>query len=161
MTEVTDAAPAASPPATAMPDAGRPPPLSLRSPAAKFFLTGLITLMLVVPLWVVMMLTSEREARRDDVAEQIGAEWGQPQRVYGPLLVVPYLSRAGAGCGERRAGDGPAPPGRVARDDDGGGHDDEVLGERDGRKNRVEGEDDVHGDDPKQRGRHALAPLKT
>ncbi len=69
------------------------PGVSFRSPAAKFFLTGLITLMLVVPLWVVMMLASERQSRRDEVAAQIGQEWGQPQRIYGPLLVVPYLAR--------------------------------------------------------------------
>lgn len=93
MTDETDRAPAAMPHATAAPDGGRLPPVSFRSPAAKFFLTGFITVMLVVPLWVVMMLTSEREARRDEVADQIGAEWGQPQRLYGPLLVVPYLAR--------------------------------------------------------------------
>lgn len=65
----------------------------LRSPAAKFFLTGLITMLLVIPLWVVMTLTSERQSRRDEVAYQIGQEWGQPQSIYGPLLVVPYLAR--------------------------------------------------------------------
>ncbi len=77
----------------ATPVHARPQAISLRSPAAKFFLTGLITLLLVIPVWVVMMLTSERETRRDDVARQIGQEWGQPQAVYGPLLVVPYLAR--------------------------------------------------------------------
>jgi inner membrane protein len=75
------------------PAAAAPRAFAFRSPAAKFFLTGLITVMLVVPLWVVMMLTSERQSRRDDVADQIGKEWGQPQSVYGPLLVVPYLAR--------------------------------------------------------------------
>lgn len=91
MTDETD-----SPNAAAAPAAMHPPPISLRSPAAKFFLTGLITVMLVVPLWVVMMLTSERQSRRDDVAAEIGQEWGLPQRLYGPLLVVPYMARVGA-----------------------------------------------------------------
>lgn len=65
----------------------------LRSPAAKFFLTGAITVLLMIPLWMVFALTSERESRRDEVAWAIGQEWGQPQGVYGPLLVIPYLAR--------------------------------------------------------------------
>ena len=65
----------------------------LRSPAAKFFLTGAITVLLMIPLWMVFALTSERESRRNDVAYAIGQEWGQPQSVYGPLLVIPYLAR--------------------------------------------------------------------
>lgn len=65
----------------------------LRSPAAKFFLTGAITVLLMIPLWMVFALTSERESRRDEVAWAIGQEWGQPQSVYGPLLVIPYLAR--------------------------------------------------------------------
>lgn len=65
----------------------------LRSPAAKFFLTGAITVLLMIPLWMVFALTSERESRRDEVAYAIGQEWGQPQSVYGPLLVIPYLAR--------------------------------------------------------------------
>ena len=65
----------------------------LRSPAAKFFLTGAITVLLMIPLWMVFALTSERESRRDEVAYSIGQEWGLPQSVYGPLLVIPYLAR--------------------------------------------------------------------
>jgi inner membrane protein len=65
----------------------------LRSPAAKFFLTGAITVLLMIPLWMVFALTSEREMRRDEVAYAIGQEWGLPQSVYGPLLVIPYLAR--------------------------------------------------------------------
>jgi inner membrane protein len=47
----------------------------------------------MIPLWMVFALTSERESRRDEVAYAIGQEWGQPQSVYGPLLVIPYLAR--------------------------------------------------------------------
>ena len=78
--------------APASPAHGLPPGL-VRSPAAKFFLTGLITVMLIIPLWMVLALTSERESRRDEVAYAIGQEWGQPQSVDGPLLVIPYLAR--------------------------------------------------------------------
>jgi inner membrane protein len=46
----------------------------LRSPAAKFFLTGAITVLLMIPLWMVFALTSERESRRDEVAYSIGQE---------------------------------------------------------------------------------------
>ena len=65
----------------------------LRSPAAKFFLTGAITVLLMIPLWMVFALTSERKSRRDEVTYSIGQEWGLPQSVYGPLLVIPYLAR--------------------------------------------------------------------
>ena len=92
---MTDANTAAARPAP--PAHGLPPGL-VRSPAAKFFLTGLITVLLMIPLWMVLALTSERESRRDEVADAIGQEWGRPQAVYGPLLVVPYLAReAGEG----------------------------------------------------------------
>ncbi len=39
----------------------------------------------------------------------------------------------------------------AAGDDNGGGHDDEVVGQRNGREHRIEGKDYVHGDDPHQR----------
>lgn len=72
----------------------------LRSPAAKFFLTGAIAALLMIPLWMVFILTSERESRRDEVAYSIGREWGLPQSVYGPLLVIPYLARVPADAPE-------------------------------------------------------------
>jgi inner membrane protein len=75
------------------PNAQTLPPGLLRSPAAKFFLTGAITVLLMIPLWMVFALTSEREMRRDEVAYAIGQEWGLPQSVQGPLLVIPYLAR--------------------------------------------------------------------
>lgn len=64
-----------------------------RSPAAKLFLTGVLSLALVVPLWVVLALTSDREARRTEVVKSVGHEWGMPQAIVGPVLIIPYLVR--------------------------------------------------------------------
>ena len=89
-------------------------PRVLRSPAAKFFLTGAITVLLMIPLWMVFALTSERESRRDEVALPIGQEWGLPQSVYGPLLVIPYLARVPTEGSETHHR--PAPPRRPPRD---------------------------------------------
>jgi inner membrane protein len=74
----------------------RAPGTMLRSPAAKFFLTGAITVLLLIPLWMVFALTMDREMRRDEVTYAIGQEWGLPQSVYGALLVIPYLARVPA-----------------------------------------------------------------
>ena len=64
-----------------------------RSPAAKFFLTGALSLVLMIPLWMVLALTSDREARRNEVIKSVGHEWGMPQSIVGPVLVIPYLVR--------------------------------------------------------------------
>jgi len=61
-----------------------------RSPAVKFFATGLLTLGLVIPLWMAVSLTGEREQRRDAVIADVGREWATAQMVYGPALVIPY-----------------------------------------------------------------------
>jgi inner membrane protein len=64
----------------------------LRSPAAKFFLTGAVTVLLIIPLFIVLGLTSDRAGRRDEVAQSVSREWGGPQMLFGPVLVVPYLA---------------------------------------------------------------------
>ena len=71
-----------------------------RSPATKFFVTGLLTLALVIPLWMVLALTGEREQRRDEVVAEVGREWGGPQSLYGPLLVIPFTVKARERSGE-------------------------------------------------------------
>ncbi len=65
------------------------------SPAAKFFLAGLLTLGLTIPLLMVFVLTEDRSMRRDDVARTVSRDWGAAQTVAGPVLVIPYLARTG------------------------------------------------------------------
>jgi inner membrane protein len=63
-----------------------------RSPAAKFLFAGLLSLALMIPLWMVLALTSDRAERRDEVMRSVGHEWGMPQSVVGPVLVIPFLT---------------------------------------------------------------------
>lgn len=60
------------------------------SPGVKFFLTGFITLALLIPTMMVWGLVEERSQRADEVARSIAQGWGGAQTINGPYLVVPY-----------------------------------------------------------------------
>ena len=60
------------------------------SPGVKFFLTGFITLALLIPTMMVWGLVEERSRRADEVARSIAQGWGAAQTINGPYLVVPY-----------------------------------------------------------------------
>jgi inner membrane protein len=50
----------------------------------------LLVLVMLVPLGMVEGVIQERGWRKQEVAAEIGAQWGPEQAVSGPLLVVPY-----------------------------------------------------------------------
>lgn len=56
----------------------------------RLLVMGLLTIGLLIPLLMVQSVVSERASRRQTVAGEIGATWGGPQRLSGPVLVVPY-----------------------------------------------------------------------
>jgi inner membrane protein len=56
----------------------------------KIFLLGLLWIGLMIPLWQVGDLISERQARQQGVTSEVGASWGGRQTVVGPILHVPY-----------------------------------------------------------------------
>ena len=61
----------------------------MQSPLVRvLFLAGL-TLLFVVPLVLVQILVGEREARRRSALIEMGASWGRPQTLVGPLLALP------------------------------------------------------------------------
>lgn len=62
-----------------------------QSPGVKFIIIGVITFMLLIPALLVWALVEERAGRADDVARSISQGWGNPQRINGPYLVVPYI----------------------------------------------------------------------
>ena len=64
-----------------------------RSPGAKLALTGLIALVLVVPLIMVYALVYDRESQSERAQAQITQGWGGAQTVTGPVLVLPYTYR--------------------------------------------------------------------
>ncbi|WP_088343655.1 MULTISPECIES: cell envelope integrity protein CreD [Rhodomicrobium] len=61
-----------------------------RSPGFKFFLVAGLILLLTIPLALIWLLVSEREARSRGVALEIAGQFGGEQRIIGPLLIVPY-----------------------------------------------------------------------
>jgi inner membrane protein len=62
-----------------------------RSPGFKFFLVGLLVLLLMIPLAFIWFLVSERETRANAVRMEVAQLWGGEQHIKGPFLVVPYM----------------------------------------------------------------------
>jgi inner membrane protein len=58
---------------------------------------GLLMLVLLIPLSMIEDLVYEREDRKLEVDSEITSQWGGPQTILGPILVVPYryVSEAG------------------------------------------------------------------
>ena len=58
---------------------------------------GLLMLVLLIPLSMIEDLVYERENRKLEVDSEITSQWGGPQTILGPILVVPYryVSEAG------------------------------------------------------------------
>ncbi|MEE4014048.1 cell envelope integrity protein CreD [Roseibium sp. FZY0029] len=65
-------------------------PSFLGSPAVKFVIIGILTVMLLVPSLFVWVLVEERAERARDVAHDIARSWGGIQKINGPYLVVPF-----------------------------------------------------------------------
>jgi inner membrane protein len=57
---------------------------------ARLITMGVLLMGLLVPLSMIESVVSDRAMRRQTVTEEIGAAWGGPQRISGPVLVVPY-----------------------------------------------------------------------
>ncbi|HYD05765.1 MAG TPA: inner membrane CreD family protein, partial [Reyranella sp.] len=51
---------------------------------------GLLMLVLLIPLSMIEDLVTERENRKLEVDSEITSQWGGPQTILGPILVVPY-----------------------------------------------------------------------
>lgn len=75
-------------------------PSFLGSPAVKFVLIGILTVMLLVPSLFVWVLVEERADRARDVAQDIARSWGGIQEINGPYLVVPFSETYTVSSGE-------------------------------------------------------------
>jgi inner membrane protein len=53
---------------------------------------GFLTVLLLIPLTWVYSIVSERAGRREAAVTEIGAAWGGPQVISGPVLSVPYVA---------------------------------------------------------------------
>jgi inner membrane protein len=56
----------------------------------KVIFVGVVTVILLVPLFLVRSLITERQGRRDIAAIEVGEKWGGMQTVAGPFITVPY-----------------------------------------------------------------------
>jgi len=63
------------------------------SQGLRLLMLGFLALVLLIPIGMVRDVISEREARRNEAAQNVAASWGGTQRVAGPRLVVPFVVR--------------------------------------------------------------------
>jgi inner membrane protein len=78
------------PPMPAPPARPRSLTASLGVSTMKLGMLGGLLLALLLPQFFIAALIAEREGRQEEVRQEIGASWGQPQTVLGPLLMLPY-----------------------------------------------------------------------
>ena len=64
-----------------------------RSPGMKLLLTLLVALALTIPLVTVWALVYDRQNQSETARSSIAEGWGGPQKIAGPLLVIPYLGQ--------------------------------------------------------------------
>ncbi len=56
----------------------------------KAIVTGLLIMIMLIPMIFVSNLVQEREQRRKEVEKDVSSKWAAPQTVSGPYLYVPY-----------------------------------------------------------------------
>ena len=61
-----------------------------QSSTAKMIMVGLLTLFLLIPLFFVQDLITERSIRQKEVVSETTSKWGGSVYVYGPILKIPY-----------------------------------------------------------------------
>ena len=63
-----------------------------RTPGFKLLLAIIVGFVLSIPLFSVYLLAYDRESQSREAATSITAGWGGPQRMTGPVLVIPYTA---------------------------------------------------------------------
>ncbi|MBU2001609.1 MAG: cell envelope integrity protein CreD [Gammaproteobacteria bacterium] len=56
----------------------------------KALTIGILSILALIPLGIIMDMTSDREALYHSVVDEIGRSWGEQQTLSGPVLVIPY-----------------------------------------------------------------------
>ncbi|MFC1669255.1 cell envelope integrity protein CreD [Spirochaetota bacterium] len=56
----------------------------------KVIFNGFMVIGLLIPLFMVSDIVSEREKRRGEAEREVSGKWGFSQRVTGPILTIPY-----------------------------------------------------------------------
>jgi inner membrane protein len=61
-----------------------------QSTTAKMLMVGFLTLVLLIPLFFVQNLISERSQRKTEMVDEVTDLWGKDVLFYGPILRIPY-----------------------------------------------------------------------
>ena len=61
-----------------------------QSSTAKMMMVGILTLILLIPLFFVQDLITKRSIRQKEVVSETTSKWGSGVYVYGPILKIPY-----------------------------------------------------------------------
>ena len=56
----------------------------------KAFVIGFLTLIMLIPGFMIQNLISERQKRSEETIQKINAKWSNAQTLCGPVLVIPY-----------------------------------------------------------------------
>ncbi|WP_425230713.1 cell envelope integrity protein CreD [Sphingomonas sp.] len=70
------------------------PPSRGRSPGAKLLIALALAVLLCIPLFSIYLLNWDRQTQADTARTAIVAGWGAPQRLAGPVLVIPYQAQS-------------------------------------------------------------------
>lgn len=62
---------------------------SYSSLGTRFFIVGLLVLLMFIPLFFVGLVINDRKGLQRSTVQSIGEEWGGAQTVSGPQLIVP------------------------------------------------------------------------
>ena len=65
-----------------------------RSPGVKLIIAAVLAAILTVPLFAVYLLSWDRQTQANTARTAIVAGWGAPQRLAGPVLVIPYQAQS-------------------------------------------------------------------
>ncbi|MBM6498689.1 cell envelope integrity protein CreD [Flavobacterium macrobrachii] len=66
------------------------PKTFFQSTTAKMIMVGFLTLVLLIPLFFVQDLITERSQRKNEVTREVSNLWGSDIQFYGPILKIPY-----------------------------------------------------------------------
>lgn len=61
-----------------------------QSVGLRLLIIGALSLILLIPAFLIMALINEREQRRDHAIREVSEKWGQSQVIAGPILTIPY-----------------------------------------------------------------------
>ena len=77
-----------------MTDTHHQPARAPRSPGIKLLIALLLALLLSIPLLAIYLLSWDRQNQATTARTAIVAGWGAPQRLAGPVLVIPYQAQS-------------------------------------------------------------------